>query len=329
MRISRTSSRSSQILLPLWYIGTLVNAIAIPVNHDGGLKTRNFEILDSFSPDVPYLLFVRGEKEGIHSFDDRGITTPPKSPKPVVKPEPVPVSGPDGLPQPANPKPLIPGDPVPGSLTPENPKPLVPEEAKPLAPETKPAPEKPPAAAPVGELKSWEKPLPSEAEVHAQAHVERDKAFFWSGTADKKRDYATQAGLTTDSRAYPPGYTRQFHDENGNIPDYDKYDTFALYFSRGFANKASGEVHVMVPWEKGPRHDRRFVQDEWPILKARYESGEITKFTQVNPDNFAETRDFDPTRYGFSKRTVIDLDNIPWDVDMYALEETWKRAEGD
>ena len=54
----------------------------------------------------------------------------------------------------------------------------------------------------------------------------------------------------------------------------------------------------------------------------------VTKIVQINPDNFQEPRTCDPKTYGLTKRAEeIDLGNVPWDVDLDALAEAWKRAD--
>jgi len=55
-------------------------------------------------------------------------------------------------------------------------------------------------------------------------------------------------------------------------------------------------------------------------------TGRITKIIQVNPNNWAEERVYDPTTYGLTRRAEVDLSKIPWDVNLDALERAWKRA---
>ena len=103
-----------------------------------------------------------------------------------------------------------------------------------------------------------------------------------------------------------------------------------------YAKKATGVVHVMVPWKEGPNPKRFFHEDEWPILKGLLAKGIVTRIVQVNPDDFQETRDYDPkARYGLERRGVmvrewaekIDLRNVPWDVDLDALAEKWRQEK--
>ncbi|PVH92942.1 hypothetical protein DM02DRAFT_677164 [Periconia macrospinosa] len=195
-------------------------------------------------------------------------------------------------------------------------KPKTPTE-KPKAP-TKP--QKPPKETQTPHQPQWKGPVPSEAEITKKCNVPKDKALFWSGTSKQVHTYNAKAGLVTDSQAFPDNYTWRFRGK-----DPAKSALFAERFSRVFAREASGEVHLMVPWKTGPRPDRVFHKDEWPILKKSLKSGKVTKITQVNPDNFQETRVYDPTAYGLTKRTEIDLDNVPWDVNLDALAEAWER----
>jgi hypothetical protein len=131
--------------------------------------------------------------------------------------------------------------------------------------------------------------------------VPKDKAFFYSGTWPKADQFGIEAELIMDVKAYPDKYVDLFSGRDGTPRNEEKRKLFSSRISRMYATKASGEVRVMVPWETGPDPTRFFHQDEWPILKAKIDSGDITKIIQVNPDNFKETREYDPKRFGLSK----------------------------
>lgn len=176
----------------------------------------------------------------------------------------------------------------------------------------------------------WKQPIPSEAQIAQKCRVPRNKALFWSGTSAFAHDYAKLKGLTTDSNAYPGPtkklpvrYTYMFRGK-----DAAKSQEFANRFSRVFAKKASGTVYLMVPWKTGPNRTRVFHKDEWPQLKKGLQTGRVTKIVQVNPDDFDQTKEYNPKEYGLSKRAAeIDLDNLSWDVDLDALEEAWRTHE--
>ena len=173
--------------------------------------------------------------------------------------------------------------------------------------------------------------LPSEKAMSLKCKVPKNKAFFWSGVHPTGYQYAKQARLTTDETAYPPGYVYQF----GKDKLKGKYsrateDKFQRRFSKVFATKAMGVVHVMVPWKAGPRRERIFHTDEWPVLKASLAKGKVTQIIQVNPDNFKETRKYDPKAYGLSKREarsgINNTVEARWDVDLDALNEVFLEA---
>lgn len=176
----------------------------------------------------------------------------------------------------------------------------------------------------------WKVPIPSQREVDRNCKVPRNKALFWSGTSGPAQEFARKNGLTTDANAFPGPtkkrpvkYTALFRGKNAK-----KDAEFANRFSRAFAKKAAGTVHLMVPWAGGPNPTRVFHKVEWPQLKKRLRSGLVTKIIQVNPDNFEDTKEYNPKEYGLTKRSEpVDLKNVKWDVDLDALEEAWKRAE--
>jgi hypothetical protein len=271
----------------------LAYAVAIPVPHDDNLQVHDTDTPNPSIPEVAY--WTRSPEDNSPPTVLRRI---PK-PKPKTKPK---------------------------SKTPTTKKPKTPEKPK-ATPKVKTPPGKKPPTKPKkpkkGKQEQWQGPVPSEAEIDKKCRVPKDHALFWSGTSPKVHTYNAKAGLTTDSQAYPNGYTWRFRGK-----DAAKSALFAERFSRVFAKKASGVVHLMVPWAKGPRPDRVFQKDEWPILKKSLKSGRVTKIVQVNPDNFQETRTYDPKTYGLTKRAdEIDLGNVPWDVDLDALAEAWKRAD--
>lgn len=124
---------------------------------------------------------------------------------------------------------------------------------------------------------AWKSPVPSVAEITRHCRVPKDKALFWSRTAAQVKLYRAQTGLTTDSQAYPKGYTSRYRGK-----DQKKDALFAKRFSIAFAKKAAGVVHLMVPWEGGPPAERVFHKDEWPILKRNLKRGVVTKIIQVS-----------------------------------------------
>ena len=177
----------------------------------------------------------------------------------------------------------------------------------------------------------WKVPIPPQREVDKNCRVPRNKALFWSGTSGPAQEFARLNGLTTDANAFPGPtkkrpvkYTALFRGK-----DAKKDAEFANRFSRAFAKKAAGTVHLMVPWATGPNPTRVFHQVEWPQLKKRLKSGLVTKIIQVNPADFKDTKEYNPKEYGLTKRLEpVDLNNVKWDVDLDALEEAWKQAEG-
>lgn len=182
--------------------------------------------------------------------------------------------------------------------------------------------------------KPWEEPVPSEREITKKCKVPRNRAIFWSGVWKQTEAYAKQHNLIHDELAYPRGYTLKYMRKNGKAYNERKNQLFAKRFSKVFARKSTGIVYVMTPWKDGPKAGRVFAADEWPILKKSMDAGRVTKVIQVNPDNFEESRIYKPERYGLSKREGVarrgvdfdvDLENVPWDVDLDALEEAWKR----
>ncbi|KAK7191917.1 hypothetical protein PSPO01_02366 [Paraphaeosphaeria sporulosa] len=226
---------------------------------------------------------------------------------------------------------------------------------KKLKSKTKPRPTKPKSRAkskgtktksknapkPKASQKPWEKPVPSEATIARYCNVPKDKALFWSGmwpqgstsngdwTPKLVLQYAAQKGLKHDESVYPKGYVRRYTRPNGKPYNKKKEQLFAQRFSKVFARKSRGVVHVMVPWKTGPKAGRVFAKDEWPILKRALKTGKVTKIIQVNPADFGETREYDPKIYGLTKRNGggrkgvdfdIDLENVPWDVNLDALE---------
>jgi hypothetical protein len=202
---------------------------------------------------------------------------------------------------------------LPRAVTPLKPNPKTPDDVSPGAPKhpTDPDTDAPSAPAhlvpatpdaPNANLKPWEGPVPSELEISALCNVPEGTSFFYSGTWPKAEQYGREAGRVMDVKAYPDKYVDLFSGRDGTPRDEAKRKLFSSRISRMYATKARGEVHVMVPWETGPDPMRFFHQDEWPILKAKLESGEITKIVQVNPDNFMETRIYDPKMFGLSRR---------------------------
>jgi hypothetical protein len=172
--------------------------------------------------------------------------------------------------------------------------------------------------------------VPSEARMMKQCKVPKDKAFFWSGAQTQGKKYARQFKLTMDEDAFPKGFVDRFSGDDGKPRDEKKWDVFTRRFSKVFATKATGIVHVMVPWATGPKANRVFHANEWPVLKKRHASGQITKIIQVNPEDFNETRDYSPKPYGLTKRAAeIDITNVSWDVDLDALSEKWQEVHGE
>jgi len=275
------------VLTALLLSNVLVDAIALPIHND---RLQHRDLASTSAP-----LAVR-------------LTPLKPKPKPAGDPVPGPPSQ-HTNPVDSNPPPPLHNsgpDPVAPGAQPDRLVPPTPEQPKPIA---NPKPD------PNG-------PVPTEAEIATLYSVPKDKSIFWSGTKDQVAKYRAEAGLVSDSRAFPPGYSKTFRGV-----DRAKDDEFARRFSRVFAKGAQGEVRLMVPWEAGPNPTRVFHQDEWPILKEGLQTGRITKIIQVNPNNFAETRIYDPSLYGLSRRAAeIDMGNVPWDVDLDALAEAWNRA---
>ncbi|KAF2685251.1 hypothetical protein K458DRAFT_450190 [Lentithecium fluviatile CBS 122367] len=296
---------SGHCFLPYLLLGSvLVNAIAIPP-HGNRLKGSG-----AASISVPRAAHLPPSLERTAQPEVARAVTPLK-PKPVNPADPV---------NPAEPN-------APPPLTPNNPADSnPPPAAKPNNPaDTVPAPAVEPhlgQQAPKANAKPDPNgPVPTETEITTLCSVPENKAIVWSGTSDKVHTYKLQAGLTSDSQAYPAGYTLTFRST-----DNAKYVEFASRFSRVFARTAKGEVRLMVPWETGPVPTRTFHKDEWPILKEGLATGRITKIIQVNPNNWAEERIYNPTIYGLTKREKVDLNNVPWDVNLDALGEAWKRT---
>ena len=123
---------------------------------------------------------------------------------------------------PLKPKPINPGDPInpaepdaPAPLTPEGPK----DSKSPPAAKPNNPPESVPGSAFEPHLGQAPKanakpdpygPIPTEAEITTLCSIPDNKAIFWSGTRDKVHTYKMQAGLTSDSQAFPEGYTWTF-----------------------------------------------------------------------------------------------------------------------
>ena len=178
--------------------------------------------------------------------------------------------------------------------------------------------------------------MPAQSTIDRLCRVPKNKALFWSGSATTiLYPYRDQIGLVTDKTAYPAGYTERYRNPDGSQRDPIKDRLFAKRFSMAFAKKATGEVRLIVPWETGPNPNRFFHSVEWPVLKRSLARGRVTKIIQVNPSNVQETREYDPRRYGLSKRAEsmlskraveIDFDNIPWDADLDAVAERWRQV---
>lgn len=316
MRFSTTAPISASpgrlLLVTLLLSSLLIGAIAVPLHGNNDLRDRDAATVSANAP-----LY------GILPLEKRAPPIPKPKPKPGGKP-----GSPDGSSPPGSP-PLRPGQ----DNTPEPniPPPLTPGGAPPARPKT-PTDKTPdrlgakdPPVNP-GAKPDPHGPIPSEAEMMEICNVPKDKAIFWSQTQDDAYKYQDLNGLHGDTASYPPGYVDSFNRKT----EPEKWLKFARLYSRVYAKKASGEVRVMVPWEKGPTPDRVFHSNEWPMIKEGLASGRITKVIQVNPKNFAETRIYDPTIYGLTKRSFddmnVDLDNAPWDVNLDALAEAWKRA---
>ena len=308
MLFSLPSSPSNwgQAVLPCLLVSsTLINAIAIPAGHGGN---QALEVAYQFARDTTEFAPVPEKRHEQNLPRVAPVPVKPPTTKPIKPLDPVdPVEPPPRL-NPADP--ANPDTAPPVRLNPNDPVAPTGPDGKPLS--TNPGPH-PDLAGPV----------PSEADITALISVPENKAIFFSGTWEKVEPYRKQTGLYTDTQAYPPGYTAIWKDV-----DKVKRREFADRFSRVFAKDVKGEVHVMVNWEAGPNPAQVFHSQEWPILKEGLATGRITKLIQVNPNNYAETRIYDPTIYGLTKRTAdaVDLNNVPWDVNLDALDAAVKMA---
>lgn len=314
MRFSTTTTASGGVgkLLLIWFLlsSFLGGTFALPFVRNVDIKDDDVSIVTTQTTRLPLQ----------KNFDYEKRATPliPK-PKPGAKP---------GSPDASSPPPHKPGHNnapetnLPPALTPDTKNPVRPE--SPTAKDSHSGSKDPPVNP--GPKPDPKGPIPSEAEIAENYHVPPDKAIFWSQTKEDAYKYRDENGLFTDTTAYPPGYTEVF----GKGFENAKYNAFARRFSIVYAHEAKGEVRIMVPWDTGPIPDRTFHVAEWPIIKEGLASGRITKVIQVNPNNFAETRIYDPTIYGLTRRSFdIDLNNIPWDINLDALAEAWKRANNE
>ena len=203
--------------------GAVVDGLALPI------QENQADYLSVASASVRGISSVPPfAKEGDRHKVARVVT--PLKPKPIINPaDPVSPTKPDA------PEPLAPGsepDPkAPGAVKPNNPADAVPAPADVRlgqAPKANPKPD------PKG-------PVPTEAEIALQCSIPENKAIFWSGTGDKVHNYKKDAGLVSDSGAFPEGYTQTFRSVD-NAKDVE----FAYRFSRVFAQTAKGEVRLMV-----------------------------------------------------------------------------------
>jgi hypothetical protein len=297
--LSTSAGRPTRFLRCLFLAGILVNAIAIPVqqvNKDVQLRDPGISILSI--PETVAL--IRSPTDEIKNLVARAKAKPkatkPKAKKPVTKPK--------SKPKKKTPKKKPKKKPATPKKTPTKPK---------VTPKPTPSPKPKPD------------PVPSERTMQRQCKVPKNKAFFWSGTPGVGNKYAAQNRLTMDENAFPKNFVARYSGRDGKPRDDKSRDVFTRRFSKVFATKATGIVHVMVPWATGPKADRVFHANEWPVLKKRFASGQITKIIQVNPDDFKETRDYNPKVYGLAKRAEdVDLENLSWDVDLDALSEKWQ-----
>ncbi|MCJ1353164.1 MAG: hypothetical protein MMC33_003149 [Icmadophila ericetorum] len=130
------------------------------------------------------------------------------------------------------------------------------------------------------------KPIPTLDECRKLVKVPKDKALLWSQVNGKQYEFANAMGLTTDEAAYPHGFTElamQLPAKQGQ--------EFADDFSQAFAEAASGTVYVMIPWDKPFDRSRVFGRVEEPALMR---NRKVTQIIQVNPDNFKQTRPYNP-----------------------------------
>jgi hypothetical protein len=130
------------------------------------------------------------------------------------------------------------------------------------------------------------KRLPTLEEFRKAVRVPKDKALFWSQTKDAKNKLVAKTGLTTDSTAYPPGFT-DIPPGTSEAAAQKAADDWSL----AYAEAAAGKVYILVPWDKGADPTRVFAKVEYQAL---LKNKKVTEMIQVNPDNFKMTRPYNP-----------------------------------
>ena len=144
-----------------------------------------------------------------------------------------------------------------------------------------------PPLAPAGKKPAPPAPTyPTDAELTAACNPTADKTLFFSGVGGQQKPtaYKNQAGLQMVKDTYPKNFLK-----NKASVKTETYDAFVERFSRVFAQKAAGTVHVMLPWTGSPDSKRVWASVEEPALKA---NSAVKEIIQVDPDNFSQTKPY-------------------------------------
>ena len=168
-------------------------------------------------------------------------------------------------------------------------------------------------------------PYPKKDECSDKVLTEKDKTLFYTGyggfglSPKQLVNYKTQNKLHVvgDSFTYPSGFTAPKNQPS----DLDKadqyYKRFADDFSEAMAEKSSGEIFLLLDWATDANNPPNGVcqttwyRKEWPAVKA---NSAVTKVTQVNPQDFSQTKQIWP-QSGGSKLIRRDDDDgcLDWD----------------
>ena len=167
-------------------------------------------------------------------------------------------------------------------------------------------------------------PYPKKDECSNKVKTEMDKSLFYTGyggfglTPKQMQDYKRQNKLHVvgDSFTYPSGFVNPRNQPSDPVLQAQYYKRFGDEFSEAMAEQSSGEVFLLLDWATDANNPPNGVcsttwyRKEYPALKS---NSAVTKVTQVNPNDFTQTKQIWPQSGGPKLVRRDDAGCLDWD----------------
>ncbi|KAL8740124.1 MAG: hypothetical protein Q9190_007142, partial [Brigantiaea leucoxantha] len=149
-------------------------------------------------------------------------------------------------------------------------------------------------------------PYPEKDDCTNLVKTETDKSLFYTGlggfglTAKQLQGYKRQKSLhiVGDSFTYRSGFVDPKNQPSDPVTADQYYKRFADEFSEAMAEQSSGEVFLLLDWATDANNppasacQTTWYRKEYPALKS---NSAVTKVTQVNPQDFSQTKQIWPS----------------------------------